>query len=594
MNTTIHDEMIKDVEELRLVVSKCDSVTILGSCATYLLKFEDNKKRSSPLNSPVRQIFFLLGLMLTTDEPILPEMFSKEMWDRSRDLLNNITNAYAILILPNPEEEKYYSERWKEISAVSSSAFLHFHNTGLLATVEQVVDRISNDIATFDDSIETDLGINSTTTIKIIDWISNYLQESLDKLLGLRENLGKGNNEQVHKEFSEQMDSFLQIKKELLEQEFGKEIIDVFWDLFVSKRGMTSEFIYYTERNVAEDKPLFQVDEETLYCPTINSVYWAVLNFFEEYLIDSPNKHSFTRRRDKNLEEKVLSNIRKVLDSTAEYYTGLFESETLHNEHDLIVRDGKTVLVIESKASPPIEPFRDPEKAYTRIRRHFQSDKGIQKAFEQASHIQRKLFSGESVFLYNNNRKLITEFKPDEIEKVYCICLTRDDYGPLATDLSLLLEKEESDPYPWATNIYDLDTMVNAWNYFGWGSERFYEFLDERSVLHGKVFTTDELEFTGYFIKHGNYAELIEADGDLLMLDNSYSDVFDRIYQAEKGGEAVEFNPTGPTMADTKDLFRKAQLIEGPKLSPHKETKQGRNEKCACGSGKKYKRCCGR
>lgn len=42
----------------------------------------------------------------------------------------------------------------------------------------------------------------------------------------------------------------------------------------------------------------------------------------------------------------------------------------------------------------------------------------------------------------------MTTIEPAELERTRVICVTRDDFGPLTVNLSLLLEKDEDDPYP--------------------------------------------------------------------------------------------------------------------------------------------------
>lgn len=39
--------------------------------------------------------------------------------------------------------------------------------------------------------------------------------------------------------------------------------------------------------------------------------------------------------------------------------------------------------------------------------------------------------------------------------------------------------------------------------------------------------------------------------------------------------------------------FLKSEIMEKPMIDVAKVTKIGRNDPCSCGSGKKYKKCCG-
>src|SRR5205085_5336881 len=120
---------------------------------------------------------------------------------------------------------------------------------------------------------------------------------------------------------------------------------------------------------------------------------------------------------------------------------------------------------------------------------------------------------------------------------------------------------------------------------------------DERRHLHGKVFTTDELAVVGFFIRHGSLRRAVEAATDMIVLNPEYTDVFDKIYLARKGvGEEVKYDPTEPFMQDMREMFNEAQGRASGAARPMaaRRVKQGRNERCACGSGLKYKRCCGR
>lgn len=353
-----------------------------------------------------------------------------------------------------------------------------------------------------------------------------------------------------------------------------------------------------TERNPAEEKPLFWVEEGVALCPLSNALYWAILRVGESLLGIGSLKESFLKKRDEVLELEVEETLRGLFGNTAEFYTKVFETETLHFEHDLVIRWKSKLFVVESKASPPDEPFRDPDKAFTRLKRAFRNDRGIQKAYEQANRVRQRLASGDSVDFYDSDRNHVVEIKPEDVEAIYTICVTRDDFGPLAVDLSLLLEKEEHDPYPWAVNILDLQNLIDAWCYFGWGADRLCEYLDARIQLNGKLFSSDELEIAGFFVKHGTLTYLIEAEADRLHITPDYSDVFDRIYETKHGGDPVVYAPTEPFLEDMREMLTNTPSEEVTSEAllqrPTKRKKQGRNELCNCGSGKKYKRCCGK
>ena len=98
--------------------------------------------------------------------------------------------------------------------------------------------------------------------------------------------------------------------------------------------------------------------------------------------------------------------LKKFFSDDAVILSNVYETEDLHNEHDLVVLWNRVLFVIESKASPPVEPFRDPEKAFTRISRAFRSDRGIQNGFDQANRLRKLVACSETLELYDVNSRL--------------------------------------------------------------------------------------------------------------------------------------------------------------------------------------------
>jgi hypothetical protein len=117
------------------------------------------------------------------------------------------------------------------------------------------------------------------------------------------------------------------------------------------------------------------------------------------------------------------------------------------------------------------------------------------------------------------------------------------------------------------------------------------------------VSARDELNFAGYFFKYGN---LTFPDG--MLIDDTHSAVFDRGWYAEKGIHVEE--PMGGPVTTTVERKGNTIIVEDS-TSRHEMTVPShirefvartrgvpmtgteRNQPCACGSGKKAKRCCG-
>jgi hypothetical protein len=288
-------------------------------------------------------------------------------------------------------------------------------------------------------------------------------------------------------------------------------------------------------------------------CLSSNVVTEAILNVGEKTLLKSSARETYLRARDKQLEKEALEHIQALVDPGARIYSEVFETPDSQFEHDLIVEDAVLQIALEAKASPPNEPFRDPDKAFPRIRDAFRGDTGIQKAFEQGNRIVRRLKNDEAVPLFDRKGTQVAELRPEPGRLPVCICVTRDNFGGLATKLSLLLEKEDRDSFPWAVNILDLANLAMAWKYFKWGSKEFRRYLEQRALLHHKGLADDELDFAGYFIRHGDFKVALESKADLFQFNPEYSSVFDDLYRhIHLGGPPVEIEQREPVMMDLR------------------------------------------
>lgn len=618
-NKVLEEEITAGLTELRGLLANCSTYSVAGWCFAYLMHTSHSIDSEGRLASPAKQIPFLLGVLLSEPEPTQPSDFGKAQWEQAKVILERLYFAYMRLYMPTKEHLGTFAPEWHRAREVSMLAFLHYFNTGLLASVHQIVERIKIYLVPFDNELSEIIGVSASQALAVCQWISDQLQDSLDDLQksahAEREQrlklLEKAKNKKwslaalkdafrdpvylkkVEKLFSEIKDLGL-VSLPDLESAFPG-IADAFWRQFSVQRGEAPEIRYPTEQSIYEERPLVRISDTEAFCPLVNGLFTALLLVGEQTLRQSPARDRFLRARDKALEDETLTSIRAFLSPKATIWTEVYETSDSQYEHDAIAVDDGLYLLIEAKASPPTEPFRDPDKAFVRLRDAFRADRGIQKAFEQANRIVRKLKAGDAVPLYDARGHKVGSLLPDSSKLPIAVCVTRDNFGPLATNLALLLEKDAPDSYPWVVNIIDLSNLAEAWSYFNWGPTRFRKYLEQRIMLHGKVFSDDELDYAGYFMRHGGFDSAIKTRADLLQLNAGYSSLFDELYRhLHLGGPPVTLKQTEPVLMDLKRSLISDQPVfvdaDGRATS---RRKLGRNAPCPCGSGKKYKRCCG-
>ena len=325
----------------------------------------------------------------------------------------------------------------------------------------------------------------------------------------------------------------------------------------------------------------------------LETLFDAILLQGENCLLNGPLRDIYLRTRDKTLENQVTSQLSRILGRKARVFQNLFETPNKQYEHDLVILTDEICLFVEAKASPPMEPFRDPSKAFVRLRNRFHSNRGIQKAYNQALRLLDRIRADGLLTLYNKSGDVAVQLPLEDAENAFCVCVTRDSYGPQASLLALLLQKDCDQPFPWAVNIWDIENIAEAWEYFGWDERQLKSYLSQRLPLHDKVVSDDELDYVGAFIQHCGLQHLAKSRSERILLSPTYSDIFDEIhFHLSHGTPHASIRAVNAAHLDVLESKRVGRPVLVKDI-PQGPIRVGKNEKCPCESGVKFKFCHG-
>ena len=582
--TELQEIIRKNIDDIRTIVQDCSTYSVVG----YSLFKQQKGFPQSELASPAKQMRLLLGIMLESEEPPNPKEFTGQEWDEIVKPLQTLSGVYMQLYLPAEGVATDQSEDWR-IQQVPMAAFLDYHQKGLLASVEQIRDRIRSYLSPFDDQLSSVLGISASDALNIALCIGQQFQEQMDRV---SQNAPTQSTQvETGIEFVQAVNRLGKTKCADLVKQYG-ETGQVFWDLFTVRRGEGPLINYPTERSIVETRPLICLSADEAMLFDFNILLSAVLLMGEEALANESIREQYFRRRDNTLEDHSTSVLQRILGAEAQVYRNVFETPDNQYEHDLVIFTSDICLFVEAKASPMDEPFRDPERAFIRIQRNFRSESGIQKAYDQSLRLYKMLRDQEFVLFDAKGAELL-RLPSSNSGSAFCVCVTRDSFGPIATFLSPLLSKGVDDPYPWAVNILDLEQIAAAWEYFRWDGRQLKSLLSQRIVLHENVVSDDELDYVGAYIKHCGLHHFARSDYDLLQLDPTYATVFDEIYfHVHHGQPRVKINPSYPELNDLRESLEAGKPVSAENV-PQGPIVVGRNEPCPCGSTAKFKRCHG-
>jgi len=581
MREKLFKELQTNIDKLIVIVKKVDSQSLLSRIACDLTYTGKSIFEKAGLSSPFRQRFYLLGLMVSNPGSESKKLDDKT-WKEICKLLENIYFQYTLMFWPTKEKYKSLSPEWWQARKVSMPVFLDYFNTSVLAYDEQLVERIRTWFCPFDPTICGVTGLRANDSLKVYAWLREKIQGQLDtssEVVKEEKKLRSSFCDQWRKEgwslsearkraqnhpvraavlkLRNSLDSLFCITKEEMCNKFDRTLVKNLWKHFVSDRT-PKDFRFITEENPAESKPLFAIGPNKFFCPCVSQFLRAAFGFLLKTMKNSDSRNFFFKHRDKDTVEKATGIFSNYFGNDSSILKSVFEGPNSQNEHDIIVLYKRNLLIIEVKATPHKEPFRDPDKAFIRIKRDFKSAKGIQKAYDQTLSLKRYILNSDPAVLYDENRKVLLKLSQKDFDKIYSICLTADRYGIIAVNLSLLLDKPGTEPFPWSCDLYTLEVLLDGFKNRKSSPDFFLRYLDERTRFHKKLFTSDELEIAGFYLKYGSFNKLEEKQAGKLIFTPDTSDIFDDIYFKKHGSSYLPYKEeSGPSIIDVREEIQK-------------------------------------
>lgn len=591
------DEKIKALKEKLKHIGTRD---LLGMIGIHFITFANGAAdvaeqsdifNKTNLTSPQKQYTYLAGLLMSTDDKSnghITEEKESEIYNELENDIQEITLEYIKTFLDIDLASSPYDIKR---NLVSMDAFTSYFDTGILRYPEQTINLIRTLYSHFDMELEDLTGLKTEDYIMfyqlVCDEFENAMSSSKYAMDNIKEFLNSLNPYavDVEKEYERlmtfaqgsaginlqnAMDSLNSIKASKVQNTFGKEKGTKLLEAFGLYRE-SRDFLYYNGKNPFAEHPLCWIDEgETLFIVHPQFLLNAIYNHITEALENPQNKFSdkYKKVKAEIVEKQFLDYFKRVFGDGAVYHTSVCE-ERGTKEHDILIEFHDYILIAEVKASKVREPFFNPQKAYKRITDHFRSDSGIGGAYAQAITLKRIIEKQQDVVLYENKNN---KFQIQDISQkiILPLVLTLNQFGGLAVNTSLILEKDADEPYPWVCNWHDFENIIVILEYLHKGGQDFIDYLVWRVENHANILSSDELDvLEGYFMDS-------------------------RLKESIKSSAAF-FPPNGPSLID-KIYFEKHGIpYDYPNTQNsgiRKKNKIGRNDPCPCGSGKKFKKCC--
>jgi hypothetical protein len=544
-------------QELKEIVATYDTQWLLGDLSFLIRTGKDRANdQLGTLSSPLRQLYYIAGLNISSDATNgIDIRYTPEKWNQIVVLLNEIENEYQKLFFPNNPEE--VTEEWKRVWQVVMPSFFSYFNQGPLNYEEQVLNWTRDLFTTLDTIIE------SATGVKTEDFIQCY--ENIDKLNqtnfqahGTRKDLLRPNWKKYTKIQMGVVDEAPDFIKEIGEQNahlysfmadhgmidrfYPEEIVSanlpiekvkVILNLLASNRTQTN-FIYYTETkpgNALYEKPIVDIGEGMFQVFGVKQVIHAIENLLEQICTaTTENTTKYVDKKGKLLEKRIVELFSDFFKTEIKIHQGYYVDGC---EQDILILWKNYAFIIEAKGYSLNEPFRNPEKAFVRIKNDFNACIGY--GYEQTRRVEKKFIDGVPLRITDKNGNLIEEIDTTNYEKDFSIIVNLKTFGQIQCDLATLIKLEnEDDVYPWAVKLDDLEIFLLTLIAQKKKPLDFVNYLLMRETLHGKLICADELEVCGGFLI-GKLKQKQIDNTDVITLTPDLGNIFDKQYYKTMG-----------------------------------------------------------
>lgn len=543
-------------KELKNIIATYNSDWLLGDLYSLIHAGRERAgDQLGKLSSPLRQLYYLAGLNITSDPSNgLDIMYNPEKWDQIVKLLNDIETEYAKLFFPTKPED--VTEEWKRVRMVAMPSFLAYFNQGILNYEEQVINWIKDLFTPLDVTIETKTGAKTEEFIQFYENLdklrqNNFQAHSIRKDL-LRPNWDKYTKIQMGvvenaPDFIKQMGelnkhlyTYMTDKgiidrfypEELISQTLPIERVEVILNHLTIKRAQT-DFLYYTETkpgNPLFEKPIIDIGDGMYQVFEVKQVGHAIGRLLEKTCTANLKETAkYVERKGSLLENRIVELFSAFLKNDFRIHRSYYVDGC---EQDILILWKQYAFIIEAKGYNIREPFRDPDKAFVRIKDDFNACIGY--GYEQTRRVEKKFIDGLPLRITDKNGRLIEVIDTTLYEQDFSIIVNLESFGQIQCDLSTLVTLENDDVYPWAVKLDDLEIFILTMIAQKKTTKDFIDFLLMRETLHGKLVCSDELEICGGFLigklkqKQVERATAIATVPDL-------GDIFDQQYRKTMG-----------------------------------------------------------
>lgn len=297
------------------------------------------------------------------------------------------------------------------------------------------------------------------------------------------------------------------------------------FSIYPNEQILNKDFNSIGDFNIVTARPIIQLVNKNYFVPVIFSVFETIYESPFYWMMEDKNyKNQLSYNRGKVGEEIAFDLLKNVFGEDNIYPSIRIVSKKGYDDTDIDVLCilGNKALCVQVKSKKLTQLSRKGD--FDQLKIDFKG--AIQDAYEQGLICRERILEKTATFYDSKGNKI--EFN-EEINEVYILGITTENYPTLTHQTSILLEKNIDSPYPLFLTIFDLELVL----FYLDNPYDFLYYVRQRINLMDYVNANEEMHYLGY---HLMYKLWKDHKADFIYIDNSLGQLIDQNYYPFKLG----------------------------------------------------------
>lgn len=313
--------------------------------------------------------------------------------------------------------------------------------------------------------------------------------------------------------------------------DFDKNVnVDAFFDNFsiTPKNELNSQFKTIGNYNLINSHPIIGLGGGEYFVPITYLLFQAV---YESPFYWMTDDKKYTDQAGKNRgnvgEEVTFDFLSKVFGTRRSFKSVKISSKKGRDDTDIDVLCvlGSKALCVQVKSKKLTELSRRGDDLA--LKDDFQ--KAVQDAYDQGMLSRQKILEKKASFFDEKGSEITLS---EEIDEVYIMAITTENYPSLSHQSDVMLDKAGDDPYPIVLTVFDLELLVHYLN----DPYDFLYYIKQRTSLMDYFKADEEIAYLGYHLDRKLWKI---PNMDACGIDSVFAKLIDRNYYPLKAGLEV-------------------------------------------------------